>query len=131
LRDVEHERRRVSLNQWIQRANKAWHGVKVGQPDWGERSHSLAFSAELREEGLCVYLILNAYWEPLEFELPPVEEPGAGGWRRWIDTSLESPQDIVPWETAPSVPGHSYRAGAWSVVVLVGAMSSQSKVECS
>ena len=129
LRDVEHERRRVSLSQWIQRANKAWHGVKVGQPDWGEHSHSLAFSAELREEGLCVYLILNAYWEPLEFELPPVGETGPRAWSRWIDTSLESPQDIVPWETAPSVSGHHYRAGARSVVVLVGAMSLQSKVE--
>ena len=127
LRDVEHELRRVSLNQWIQRSNKAWHGVKVGQPDWGEHSHSLAFSAELREEGLCVYLILNAYWEPLDFELPPVGEPGPGAWSRWIDTSLASPQDIVPWETAPSVIGHYYRAGARSVVVLVGDMSSQAE----
>ena len=33
LRDVEHERRRISLCQWIERANKAWHGVEIGQPD--------------------------------------------------------------------------------------------------
>ena len=43
---------------------------------------------------MCVYLILNAYWEPLDFELPGV--PGGGAWRRWIDTSLKSPQDIAP-----------------------------------
>ena len=48
-----------------------------------------------------MYLILNAYWEPLDFELPPVGDGGAGPWRRWIDTALESPQDIVPWQTAP------------------------------
>jgi isoamylase len=42
LRDVEHERRRVSLNQWIGQASKTWHGVKIGQPDWGDHSHSLA-----------------------------------------------------------------------------------------
>ena len=70
LRDVEHERQRVSLNTFLREANKAWHGVKLDQPDWGDCSHSLALGAELREEGLLFHLILNAYWEPLEFELP-------------------------------------------------------------
>jgi glycogen operon protein len=120
LRDIGHERRRESLNQWIRRASKEWHGVKGGRPDWGEHSHSFAFSAELPEEGLCVYLILNAYWEPLDFELPPMVGVSQPAWRRWIDTSLESPHDIVPWNTAPSVPDQSYRAGARSVVVLFG-----------
>jgi glycogen operon protein len=107
------------LTELISRASKAWHGVKLHQPDWGEDSHSLALAAELREEGLAVYLILNAYWEPLEFELPPVGH-GATAWRRWIDTSLESPHDIVPWRTAPPLSGPVYRAGARSVVVLFG-----------
>ena len=30
LRDVEHEERRLTLNQLIQQANKTWHGVKIG-----------------------------------------------------------------------------------------------------
>jgi glycogen operon protein len=118
LRDVEHERRRVSLDELIRQARKAWHGVKVGQPDWGEHSHSLAFSAELRQQGLGVYLILNAYWEPLDFELPPVGEGGSGEWRRWIDTGLPSPGDIGPWQSAPAWRDPRYRAGARSVVVL-------------
>jgi isoamylase len=119
LRDVEHERQRVSLTELIGRANKAWHGVKLHQPDWGHDSHSLALAAELRQEGLAVFLILNAYWEPLEFELPPLGD-GASVWRRWIDTSLESPHDIVPWRTAPSLSGPVYRTGARSLVVLWG-----------
>jgi glycogen operon protein len=121
LRDVEHERQRISLTELISRANKAWHGVKLHQPDWGEHSHSLALAAELQQEGLCAYLILNAYWEPLEFELPLLGD-GASGWRRWIDTSLESPQDIVPWRAAPILSGQTYRAGPRSVVVLYGAV---------
>ena len=36
--------------------------------------------------------MINAYWEALAFELPPTEE--GAGWRRWIDTSLASPDDI-------------------------------------
>ena len=118
LRDVEHERRRVTLNQLIAQASMAWHGVRLGQPDWADHSHSVAFAAELIQDGILVYLILNAYWEPLEFELPPVGDGGPSSWRRWIDTALESPQDIVPWQTAPSLSGNSYRAAARSVVVL-------------
>jgi isoamylase len=117
-RDFEHERARATLDQLTRRANKAWHGVKLRQPDWGEHSHSVAFEAELRREELRVYLILNAYSEPLEFELPPMGE-GVGSWRRWIDTALESPEDIVPWETAPPLSAHNYRAAPHSVVVLI------------
>jgi len=119
LRDVEHERQRVSLDEFIRRARKAWHGVKLLQPDWSSRSHSMAFTAELRNEGLLIHLILNAYWEPLAFELPPVGEGGRSPWRRWIDTALDPPNDIVPWETAPPVPGNTYPTDARSAVVLL------------
>jgi glycogen operon protein len=116
LRDVEHERQRVSLNTMIQQANKAWHGVRLYQPDWGDCSHSVALGVEIRKEGLIFHLILNAYWEPLDFELP---KPNNGSlWRRWIDTALDSPHDIVLWETAPTVQGNTYRVGARSVVML-------------
>jgi glycogen operon protein len=107
----------MSLNHLIREANKAWHGVTFGQPDWGDNSHAVAFGAELRKERLTTHLILNAYWEPLEFELPPAA-PGRGPWRRWIDTSLPSPQDIVEWRAAPPVPGNTYRAGPRSVAML-------------
>jgi isoamylase len=118
LRDEAHERQRVSLDQLIRQAEKAWHGIRVGQPDWGDNSHSLVFEATLRDEGLRVYLILNAYWEPLEFELPPTGDGGARSWRRWIDTSLPTPDDIVPWQTAPRSTSATYPAAARSVVVL-------------
>jgi glycogen operon protein len=118
LRDVEHERRRASLNRMLARANRAWHGVKLGQPDWRDCSHSIAFTLELRPEPLLVRLIFNAYWEALDFELPPVAGDDPNPWRRWIDTFLDSPRDIVPWRAAPPVPGHAYRAAARSLVVL-------------
>jgi glycogen operon protein len=117
LRDVTHEQRRVTLTELIARANKAWHGVKLDQPDWGEGSRSIAFGVDLRKEGFAAHLILNAYWEPLDFELPPSQE-GRAPWRRWIDTSLPSPEDIVEWQAAPPVPGSTYRAGPRSVVML-------------
>jgi glycogen operon protein len=69
--------------------------------------------------------ILNAYWEPLDFDLPPVSYGSANPWRRWIDTALDSPLDIVPWQTAPPIPGYSYRAEARSVVVLFASQRSE------
>ncbi len=119
LRTTEPERKRVSLSQLLRRANKAWHGTKLNQPDWGNQSHSLALGAEVRAEKLVFHLVLNAYWEPLEFELPAEKDAGGNPWRRWIDTSLESPQDIVDWPSAPIVTSRSYRAEPRSVVVLI------------
>ena len=116
LRDVEHELKRVSLNDFLRDANRAWHGVKLHEPDWGDSSQSIVLGAELRREGLLFHFILNAYWEPLEFELPSLGE--GSSWRRWIDTALDSPHDIVPWQTAPTVSGSSYRVEARSVVIL-------------
>jgi glycogen operon protein len=116
MRGVEYERQRLSLNQILRRATRAWHGVKLGQPDWSSSSHSLAFSADLPTHELTLHLILNGYWESLDFELPI---PTNGGlWRRWIDTALEPPQEIVEWQMAQPVLTHTYEAAPRSVVVL-------------
>jgi glycogen operon protein len=116
LRDVEHERERVSIRAMLDAANNAWHGVKLNGPDWSDHSHSVAYDAELRREGLRFYLILNAYWESLNFELP--ELPAGNSWRRWIDTALESPADITEWTQAPALVNHDYRVAARTVVFL-------------
>jgi glycogen operon protein len=118
LRDASPERRRITLTQLISEGFIGWHGIKLNQPDWNIDSHSVAFSAELRTEGRLVFFIFNAYWEPLDFELPPVGCSDKRQWCRWIDTSFDSPQDIVEWHTVPAVPGGSYRAGPRSVIVL-------------
>jgi glycogen operon protein len=118
LRGSEHERQRTSLNDLIRQANKTWHGNRLNQPDWSDHSRSVALTAELRREKLWFHLILNAHWEPLEFELPPLANGDVNPWRRWIDTALETPDDIVPWEKALAFQGLTYRVEARSVVVL-------------
>jgi len=125
LRDVEHERQRVALGQLSRQVDIIWHGVRLQEPDWRHCSHSVAFTARFTTERVCFHAILNAYWEPLEFELPSVADDGRHPWRRWIDTFLDSPDDIVEWEQAPSVPGHSYRAEPRSVVVLFAGLDPE------
>jgi isoamylase len=69
LRGTEHELQGMSLNRLIREANKAWHGVRLNQPDWSDHSHSVALTAEIRREKLL-------------FASPR---------RRWIDTARETP----------------------------------------
>jgi isoamylase len=118
LRDVEPERQRVSLSQLLRGVNLTWHGVKLNEPDWAENSHSMAFTAELHQETLLFHVILNAYWEPLDFELPRLDNAQENPWRRWIDTALDSPHDILEWAKAEPLHGYNYRAESRSVVML-------------
>src|SRR6266496_468918 len=117
-RGLESDGQSLSLNQLLRGTNLAWHGIKLGQPDWSDSSHSIAFTVEIRRERLLYHLIFNAYSEPLDFELPRVDKAGENRWRRWIDTALDSPHDITQLEAAESVPGDAYRAEAHSVVML-------------
>jgi isoamylase len=64
--------------------------------------------------------MLNAYWEPLTFELPPLH--AEQGWRRWIDTALDSPDDICTWESAPIVAQEACEVQPRSVALLVLAL---------
>jgi isoamylase len=116
LMNENFDERYANLSQLLRMAERTWHGVKLGQPDWSNSSHSLALQADARGQNLLLYLILNEYWEPLEFELPSATSENP--WRRWIDTSLDSPADIAEWHTALPVTTRSYTAGPRSVIVL-------------
>jgi len=118
IRDVEHERRRASLTQVLRESKPALHGVKLNQPDWSPLSHSFAISGELKNERLFAHLIFNAFWEPLDFELPVLGD-GARNWCRWIDTALDPPDDICEWNREAPILEPTYRVGARSVVVLI------------
>jgi isoamylase len=117
LADVDSGNQRLTLNQLLRRGNRLWHGVKLGKPDWSFDSHSLASSIDSGDRELNMYMILNAYWEALEFELPEVRD-NYEPWRRAIDTSLDSPNDIVERSAAPTVGTRSYLAAPYSVVAL-------------
>jgi glycogen operon protein len=117
-RETERTLPNLTLNQLLARARLECHGVKLHRPDWSNQSHSLAITASSVSADLDLYLVLNAYWEPLRFELPPVPEAGSGRWRRWLDTFLEAPHDICPISNAVLVAGSSYLVNPRSIVAL-------------
>lgn len=72
----------------------AWHGVKLHHPDWTKSSRFLAFTLIDHINDYSLYIAINACFKSLEIEIPE------GNWKRIIDTSLSSPQDIVEEEEA-------------------------------
>lgn len=115
-RDATHEHGRMSIVEMLRNAKHAWHGVQLNQPDWSDSSRSIALTAELPRARMSIHLIVNAYHEPLQFDLPPTVD--GRPWRRWIDTGLDSPQDIVAWQDAPPTTTPTYPAKSRSVVLL-------------
>jgi isoamylase len=121
-RDVVAEGGSASLNELLRRARIDWHGVALNRPDWSEHSHTLAFTWRTLHSRFRLHGMLNAYWEPLTFELPPLPLHGRQRWRRCIDTARASPHDVYPWEEAPAVAASAYVVEPRSIVVVALAL---------
>ena len=84
-----------------------WHGVRLGRAGLGRRFALAGVRiVARRESGEHLHVMLNAYWEPLVFELPATAAGRA--WRRLVDTALESPQDFCD----PPVPLRQRASGS-------------------
>ena len=95
----------------------SWHGCKLGEPGWNDPfARTLSFTLAGLEGTDDLHVILNMFWESVDFELPSV--PGRR-WVRAVDTTLPSPDDILdPGDELP-VESSIYHAGERSVVVLI------------
>jgi isoamylase len=109
---------RITLEEYLSRARIEWHGVELGKPDWSADSHSIAFSLHSLVSSKIRYILMNAYWKPLRFQLPPVANGGNAGWVRLVDTSLPSPDDIAEMNMGTSVTTADYLVNPRSIVVL-------------
>ena len=96
-----------------------WHGVHLQQPDFGDQSHSLAFELTHPDSQSRLHIILNAYWEPLVFELPQL--PAGEHWQRLVDTALASPDDLSDPAAALPTDQREYQVQArLSVILMAG-----------
>jgi isoamylase len=109
----------LTLSQLLSQAKLEWQGVRLGSPDWSHESHTIALTAWSMARRVVFHYMVNAYWKPLSFALPnPARLPG-GTWYRWVDTSLPSPDDIIPWDEVPVVESTSYLLPPRSLAVLM------------
>jgi isoamylase len=97
----------------------AWHGAKLGKPDWDGPSRVLGMHLTGADGDEPIYVFVNAHWEARVFDLPRL---AAGKtWRRFVDTSRVAGEDALePGEETALPAGRAYTAGPRSVVVLVG-----------
>jgi glycogen operon protein len=117
-RDSSKEEFSMKLKQLIEQATVTWHGVELNNPDWSENSHSIAFTIQALSGTFSMHYIVNAYTDVLEFALPKTES-AVTNWRRWIDTSLASPDDICIMAEAPALSGTTYKLNAHAIAILV------------
>ena len=114
---------RLTLQQLLDRTPIEWHGVELLCPDWSDSSHSLAFTLKSLSGRMLVHGMLNAYWEPLRFQLPLAPEP-ARLWRRFIDTALASPHDVCHWADGVAHMENTYLVQPRSLVLLASELDT-------
>jgi isoamylase len=101
-----------------------WHGVEPSRPDFCYDSHALAFALDGRRSDRPnvldrdVYVAMNAFTQPLDFKIPA--SPSGRPWRRAVDTSLASPEDIIDQDLGPRILSRQvYRLEAHSMIILI------------
>jgi len=96
------------------REDVSWYGPESAV-DLSRNSHSLAFCLHgASEDDDDIYVMINAYWEALEFQ---IQEGMARQWKRIVDTALASPDDFS--DSGLPLEGMQYAVAARSVVVLL------------
>ncbi len=128
-RNLPVERLDMTLNELLRRQPFQWHGIRLNAPDWGHESHTLAATIRLIGHPLLLHLIVNAYWQALEFEVPPLGAQER--WRRCVDTYRDPPDDIHGWADAPALPSSTCRVEPRSIVMLLAKVGSESDVAAS
>ena len=121
----------------------SWHGTEAWNPDWSDSSRTLAFMLcgerggrmeefEMRRAAFgkaarssddasstFIYVAMNMHWEDHVFQLPRL--PAGRKWRRFMDTTLAEPHDIVePGQEIVLRDQEQTKVGSRAVVILVG-----------
>ena len=98
------------------REDVRWHGADW-PVDFGPESRCLAYCliGERFGEG-DLYVMINAFWQPVLFR---VQEGNAGDWKRLVDTSRPSPDDIAEPGAEAILDTLDYQLAPRSITVLV------------
>lgn len=93
-----------------------WHGCKLYAPGWNNpQSKVLSFTLSSEKEHN-IHVILNMDCKELNFQIPPIS---GKKWYRIIDTTENSPNDIIEGGKEKEIFNETYHAKDHSVIVLV------------
>ena len=108
-------------HRWTEQGNPegtriSFHGTQLHQPDWSEHSRSLAFTLDNDRYDRRLHVICNAYWEPLDFELPRPDDDEPKVWFVLFYTFDEVP-DLEDRQLPPGQT--SFQVAPRSMAVLI------------
>lgn len=93
---ASHRHRNINMLDKVLRNTKLqWHGVKPFQPDWSDMSHSIGLVTYWGLYSIYAYIFVNAYWEDLKIELPPLPRNTKKHWYLLVDTAETYPSDVA------------------------------------
>ena len=100
-------------------ADITWHGTKLNSPGLDDPvGRTLACTIAGFGGSTDLHVMMNMFWEPLDFELPV--DPGRA-WHLAIDTFADSPSDIADVGQEAVVTGQRCQVQGRSIVVLSSA----------
>ena len=103
-------------------ADVSWHSSKLNSPGWYDpTARALGMTLGGFDGAADIHVMLNMYWEKLDFEVPVLTD------RRWlkvVDTAEPSPQDIADPGNEVEVDGGVCPVQGRSIVVLVSGSSA-------
>ena len=92
-----------------------WHGTRLNSPGWSDPDgRALAFTMGGFDGEPDLFVMMNMFWEPLEFEVPRVK---GRRWRRFADTSLPFPLDAADPGAEIIVTDTTYKVNGNTVVM--------------
>jgi len=95
----------------------SWHGCKLFAPDWNDpNARCLAFTLAGFNHEDDIHVMMNMFWEGLEFETPKVM---GRNWYRVIDTSLSTGKDFMPEGKEIKIQEDSYIVSPRTIVALI------------
>ena len=107
----------LKVSRKSSRPHLTWHGTELYKPNRGKNSHAIAFSVSYPAFEEHIYVVFNAYWKPLKFQLPTLEL--GSQWHRIVDTSLSAPEDFTALKEAERIYANNYQVASRSSIVLM------------
>lgn len=98
-------------------ADISWHGSRLMSPGWNDpESRVLSFTLAGFDGENDLHVMMNMYWDTVGFEVPSVK---GRAWKRLVDTSCASPDDITPESDAVICTTSDYLVSGRTIVVLI------------
>jgi len=100
-----------------------WHGTRLGSPGFDDsEGRALACSIAGFDGDADLHVMMNMFWEPLDFEVPVNTQRD---WLVAVDTFAPEPLDIPDADQRPQVSGPLRTVQARSIVILLGATAAR------